>query len=452
MDDLILDADSLFNIADIIYGYCAKQREVVNVYHAQIMALESEWRDDETFGTMVQELNSLKTQAIAILDEVYEIYPKYFRKRAQQILERPIYNNDTVISTSIPIFIQNSRSGGYTGSGPRGTFSSTTARSAQVDSGISGGKSSNAVSSNGEVLDSSGTESFLWFNGGKNGKNTGSETKRYTTAPSKDTVEHSEYKKYHKYYDFLDTLDVPQSFKNKVIKCYQKMDDYLKAKYNAYANKLKCLDSNYVEYDDNGNRLDAAHYSSKEKGFKFNWEFDLNNPCGECNTFFHESGHMLDDLIGQKMGEEVYASAVNKLSDLAKEDFNDAVTRIMVEKRCDRSTAIMEIERDLKTDESATVQDIFSGASNNEIYVNWDHQSPAEELFNRNGESLGSRTYWHYTDNQGKMTERYYRIGKEAFANITADIACNNQKSIEYISKYLPKTIAQYKKILGGVK
>ena len=51
MDDLVLDADLLFNIADIIEVYCAKQREVVNVYHAQIMALESEWRDDETFGT-----------------------------------------------------------------------------------------------------------------------------------------------------------------------------------------------------------------------------------------------------------------------------------------------------------------------------------------------------------------------------------------------------------------
>lgn len=104
MDDLVLNAESLFNIADIIDGYCAKQREVVNVYHAQIMALEAEWRDDETFGTMVQELNALKTQAITILDEVYETYPKYFRKRAQQILERPIYHSDstTVVGSTSP--------------------------------------------------------------------------------------------------------------------------------------------------------------------------------------------------------------------------------------------------------------------------------------------------------------------------------------------------------------
>lgn len=99
MDDLILDSESLFNIADIIDAYCAKQREVVNVYYAQIMALESEWRDDDTFGAMVEELNVLRTEAIAILEEVYATYPKYFRARAQRILERPIYRSE-----GVPVF------------------------------------------------------------------------------------------------------------------------------------------------------------------------------------------------------------------------------------------------------------------------------------------------------------------------------------------------------------
>lgn len=453
MDDLVLDAESLFNIADIIDGYCAKQREVVNVYHAQIMALESEWRDDETFGTMMQELNALRTQAIAILDEVYEVYPKYFRQRAQRILERPIYHNGTVVPTPVSTYMPNTRAGRTLVVEQRGAFISTVGHSSQLASSISGGKSSKAIS-NGVGIDSSESESFLWFKGKKNGKGVDSGIKKYTTASAKSTVEPSEYKKYHKYYDFLDTLDIPQSFKDKVIKCYRNMDESLKAKYNAYAKQLKCLDSNYVEYDDNGNRLDGAHYSSEKgkQGFKFNWEFDINNPCGECNTFFHESGHMLDDLIGQKMGKEFFASAVTKLSDVAKEDLNDAINRIMLEKGCDRSAAIKEIEKDLRNNESATVQDIYAGASNNEIFVIWDHQSEPQEVFNRNGESVGTLTYWHYTDNQGKMREWRNRIGKEAFANITADIACNNQKSIEYISKYLPKTLAKYKEIIGGVK
>lgn len=142
MDDLVLDAESLFNIADIIDGYCTKQREVVNVYHAQIMALESEWRDDETFGTMVQELNGLRTQALAIIDEVYETYPKYFRARAQQILERPIYRSE-----GTPVFIPTSTIGETTRTtGYRGGYGTNVGYGANIGSGRSATSSSSGVS------------------------------------------------------------------------------------------------------------------------------------------------------------------------------------------------------------------------------------------------------------------------------------------------------------------
>lgn len=90
MENLTLDAESLFSIADVIDGYCAKQRETINVYYAQIMALESDWRDDETFGGIAEEIRILKNKAITTIDEIYNTYPKYFRKKAQQILERPV--------------------------------------------------------------------------------------------------------------------------------------------------------------------------------------------------------------------------------------------------------------------------------------------------------------------------------------------------------------------------
>lgn len=93
MDNLTLDAEALFAIADVIDSYCAKQRETINVYYAQIMALEYEWRDDETFGAITEEIKILKSQVLVILDEIYSIYPKYFRNKAQQILERPIINS-----------------------------------------------------------------------------------------------------------------------------------------------------------------------------------------------------------------------------------------------------------------------------------------------------------------------------------------------------------------------
>lgn len=114
MDDLVLDADLLYHVADVIGGYCAKQREVVNVYYAQIMALESEWRDDETFGSLVEELTDLKAKALDAIEEVYGLYPKYFRKRAQEVFERPVYNSgDTIINNAPPVMTISGRGAGY---------------------------------------------------------------------------------------------------------------------------------------------------------------------------------------------------------------------------------------------------------------------------------------------------------------------------------------------------
>ena len=94
MDNLLLDAEILFSTADIVDNYCAKQRETINMYYAQIMALESEWEDDETFGGIVEEIRRLRSQILAIIEQVYTTYPKYFRERAQQIIARPKFDED----------------------------------------------------------------------------------------------------------------------------------------------------------------------------------------------------------------------------------------------------------------------------------------------------------------------------------------------------------------------
>lgn len=93
MDNLLLDAETLFSTADIVDNYCARQRETINVYYAQIMALESEWEDDETFGGIVEEIRRLRSQTLAIIEQVHTTYPKYFRERAQQIIARPKFND-----------------------------------------------------------------------------------------------------------------------------------------------------------------------------------------------------------------------------------------------------------------------------------------------------------------------------------------------------------------------
>lgn len=121
MDNLTLDAETLFAIADVIDGYCAKQRETVNVYYAQIMALESEWRDDETFGGIAEEIRALKNKAVEALDEIYNTYPKYFRNKAREIMERPVFesasSNGYAPSNDVPNMYSGVNSAPYRSSG-----------------------------------------------------------------------------------------------------------------------------------------------------------------------------------------------------------------------------------------------------------------------------------------------------------------------------------------------
>lgn len=95
MDTLILNEESLFIIADTIANYCVKQKELIETYYSKIISLESEWDDDETFGSLMEEINILKNKAYRCLDEINNIYPRYFRAKAQHILNRPkIYDKD----------------------------------------------------------------------------------------------------------------------------------------------------------------------------------------------------------------------------------------------------------------------------------------------------------------------------------------------------------------------
>ena len=89
---LIFDPEVLLATADIIKGYCAKQREIMDDYFSKIMALKSEWSDDETFGSMVEEIRNLSRDFLDIIDEIESTYPEYFRSKAQLILERPVFN------------------------------------------------------------------------------------------------------------------------------------------------------------------------------------------------------------------------------------------------------------------------------------------------------------------------------------------------------------------------
>ena len=254
---------------------------------------------------------------------------------------------------------------------------------------------------------------------------------QFVSKPSKDIVGEEEYQNFKNFYQKLDTMDLSPDYKDVLTDRFKNMDMDLKTEYNDYADRLNCLDTSYKEIDENGVPQDAAYFSSVEGGFKFSQEDDLNNPLGAGNTFFHESGHMLDWLKGQENGIG-QASSYNYMTEAATEDYYDAIQKIQDEKGCGVEQAQKLLSRELMSNPNASncVSDVFGGITYNKVSGAWGH----------------STDYWK---NRGRDA-----IGKEAFAEITADRACQNPEHMQFLQRFLPKTLKAYENALktGGVK
>lgn len=98
MDELILDPEILESVANAIEGYCARQTETIDEFCSSVFALQSEWMDDETFGSLLNEVMKLKETVSRNMAEITATYPTYFRERAEIISSRPSYEGDGAIS------------------------------------------------------------------------------------------------------------------------------------------------------------------------------------------------------------------------------------------------------------------------------------------------------------------------------------------------------------------
>ena len=89
MDILDLDPEVLDTTAGVVEAYCNRQTTIVNEYLSNTMALSSEWTDDQTFGSLLEEVKRLKDGVVKLMDEIRGTYPQYFRERAEFIRRRP---------------------------------------------------------------------------------------------------------------------------------------------------------------------------------------------------------------------------------------------------------------------------------------------------------------------------------------------------------------------------
>ena len=89
MDILDINPEVLETTATIIEEFCRNQKELINVYLNETSAMSSEWTDDRTLGTLIEEIKHIKSSVEGEMDEILMIFPKYFRDKAEIIRTRP---------------------------------------------------------------------------------------------------------------------------------------------------------------------------------------------------------------------------------------------------------------------------------------------------------------------------------------------------------------------------
>lgn len=151
----------------------------------------------------------------------------------------------------------------------------------------------------------------------------------------------------------------------------------------------------------------------------------MKNPLGAGNTFFHESGHMIDWLKGQETGGGSESSK-SSMVEAVRQDLQSALSDIQKEYQCseDEAKAILKNRLREYPTESNCVSDVFGALTGNEV-CGW-FMHPAD--------------YWKVPPEK--------QASQEAFAEITADLACGNQKAVEFVQTYMPKTWEAYQKLV----
>ena len=193
------------------------------------------------------------------------------------------------------------------------------------------------------------------------------------------------------------------------------MDSGVKQVYNLYGDKLNCIDTNCQG---------TPYFSPIEKGFYIDSNADVQNPLGAGSTFFHESGHMIDWLLGKDVGID-YITTMERFTDYIQADLDDALEQIMVKDGCTMEEAKQKLSDVLIQDpyNSSCVSDVFGGLTGNQVSGVFGH----------------STNYWTSRSRDS--------VGREAFAEITEQIACNTE-ALAFTKSMLPKTYEAYQNII----
>lgn len=170
----------------------------------------------------------------------------------------------------------------------------------------------------------------------------------------------------------------------------------------------------------------SSYYSPSTKKIQINWKDDRKNPRGECCTYFHETGHMIDDYIKDK-GD---ASSSKAFTQKLKQDFDNYVAKVMKEHNCSKDKAYEIISDWLyeDADNKNGVSDLCGGLSNKQCEGKWGHKS----------------SYWA----QGKEHGVPEKVNNEAFAHFFEASMSTDSKKLDYIKEVFPTAYEEFKKIV----
>ena len=187
---------------------------------------------------------------------------------------------------------------------------------------------------------------------------------------------------------------------------------------------------------DNKIHMDGIKKISQAESYKFN----------KFITWFHESGHMMDDLLQiDKDGvrhnskplsaNDAFIKALKKdftatkkrieakymdMFELTKEEFKLRYSYATAKDRLYNDMLYDELSEDNNT---KGIQDIIEGLSNAAIHIRWGH----------------GKRYWN-------RNNRNEEVASEAWAHICA--AYCNEESLEMMNKYFPTAVEEFNKII----
>lgn len=166
---------------------------------------------------------------------------------------------------------------------------------------------------------------------------------------------------------------------------------------------------------------DGAYYSPSDKWIRMNLVKDLNNPRGKYSTFFHEWGHMLDDVSSQfrsnLSNNQVFYNALKNDYEATLKKFGKGEKPWAYVKN-----KIIEKQRE-QGDLASGVHDIYSGFSLNEIRAKWGH----------------STEYW-------KRGNQALEIASEAWAHMSSSFT--NPERLAIMKEWFPTACDEFESIV----